>query len=146
MLPRRKRRALALTSGWPNEPSQARSDRAQESHLSPAHLDALATELRDLRLDCLRLARRARDLPFTILGHNEIAAINARLETVRAVNLTLRAWHRSSAVAAWPTPPIPTTMLLCPADIIDCLGDALGVLAARSRWPLPPSTDAAPAC
>ena len=35
-----------------------------------------------------------------------------------------------------PQPPIPTTMLLCPADLIACLGDTLGVLAARSRWPL----------
>jgi hypothetical protein len=111
-------------------------------NLSSAHLAALYTELRDLRRDCLQLARRARELPFTILGHNEIRAINARLETVRAVNRTLHPWHRSAAVTAWPTPPIPTTCLMCPADLIPWLTDALAVLAARQTWPLRPAAEA----
>jgi len=96
--------------------------------LSPAALDALQSELHDIRLDCLRLERRSRELAFLVVGHNEVAALNGRLATVVALNRTRRPYHRSSVVAAWPDPPIPTRMLLSPVDLIPYLSAALGVL------------------
>ena len=100
---------------------------------SLADLDQLHTVLHDLRLDCLRLARRRHELAFTIVGHNEIAALNARLVTVQALNLLQRPYHRSSSVTAWPAPPLPTNVLMSPADLIPYLTDALAVLGARQR-------------
>jgi len=96
--------------------------------LSPAALDALQSELHDIRLDCLRLERRSRELAFLVVGHNEVAALNGRLATVVALNRTRRPYHQSSVVAAWPDPPIPTRMLLSPVDLIPYLSAALGVL------------------
>ena len=100
-----------------------------EIDLSPARLDALATELHAVRLECLQLARRRHELAFAIVGHNEIAALNARLRTVQALNLTRRDYHRVSRVTAWPTPPIPAAMLMSPADLIPYLDAALSVLS-----------------
>jgi hypothetical protein len=95
---------------------------------SPAALAALHAELSALRLDCLRLERRSRELAFLVVGHNEVAALNGRLATVVALNRTRRPYHQSSVVAAWPDPPIPTRMLLSPVDLIPYLSAALGVL------------------
>ena len=119
-----------LPHGWPSEPSRARSDRAQ---ISAARLAALETELHDLQLDCWRLARRTPELSFTIVGHNEIAALNERLVVVQAFNLTQREYHRSPVVSAWPTPPLPTNVLLSVPDFIPYLSAALLVLARRPR-------------
>ena len=69
--------------------------------LSPAALAALHAELSALRLDCLKLERRSRDFAFLVVGHNEIAALNARLATVVALNRMQRPYHQSSVVAAW---------------------------------------------
>ena len=104
--------------------------------LSPAALDALQSELHDIRLDCLQLERRSRELAFLVVGHNEVAALNGRLATVVALNRTQRPYHQSSVVAAWPDPPIPTRMLLSPVDLIPYLSAALGVLGgSRPREP-----------
>lgn len=119
-----------LPHGRPREPSQARADGAQ---ISPARLAALEAELHDLQLDCRRLARRMPELSFTIVGHNEIAALNERLVVVQAFNRTLREYHRSPAVSAWPTPPLPTNVLLGVPDLIPYLSAALLVLAYRWR-------------
>lgn len=99
--------------------------------LSPARLAALETELHDLQLDCRRLARRMPELNFTIVGHNEIAALNERLAVVQALNLTFREYHRSAVVSAWPSPPLPTTVLMGVPDLIPYLSAALLVLGAR---------------
>ena len=101
--------------------------------LSPGRLAALEAELHDLQLDCRRLARRMPELAFTIVGHNEIDALNARLVVVQAFNRTLREYHRSSVVSAWPTPPLPTNVLLGVPDLIPYLSAALLVLSHRWR-------------
>ena len=72
-------------------------------------------------------------LAFTIVGHNEIDALNARLVVVQAFNRTLREYHRSSVVSAWPTPPLPTNVLLGVPDLIPYLSAALLVLSRRWR-------------
>lgn len=101
--------------------------------LSPTRLAALETELHDLQLDCRRLARRMRELAFTIVGHNEIAALNERLVVVQAFNLKLREYHRSPVVSAWPSPPLPTNVLMGVPDLIPYLSAALLVLSRRPR-------------
>ena len=102
--------------------------------LSPAALDALQSELHDIRLDCLQLERRSREFAFLVVGHNEVAALNARLATVVALNGMQRPYHQSSVVAAWPDPPIPARMLLSPVDLIAYLSAALAVLGTVRAW------------
>ena len=102
--------------------------------LSPAALAALAAELSTLRLDCLKRERRSRDFAFLVVGHNEVAALNARLATVVALNRTQRPYHQSSIVAAWPDPPVPARMLLSPVDLLPYLSAALAVLGTARTW------------
>ena len=102
--------------------------------LSPAALAALAAELSALRLDCLKLERRSRDFAFLVVGHNEVAALNARLATVVALNRMQRPYHQSSVVAAWSDPPIPARMLLSPVDLLPYLSAALAVLGTARTW------------
>lgn len=90
---------------------------------------ALKAVLGDLRLQCHRLGRRRRELAFQIVGHNEIAALNALLLRVAAHNARLRPYHRSGCVSGWGAQPVPMGRLLAPADLIADLDAALSVLA-----------------
>lgn len=89
----------------------------------------LIAALEDLRLQCHQLARRRHELAFQIVGHNEIAALNALLLRVVPYNAALWPRYRSARVAGWGKTPIPGNCLLAPADLIPDLSAALAVLA-----------------
>jgi hypothetical protein len=95
----------------------------------------LKSQLGDLLRQCHRLARRKHELPFQLVGHNEIAALNALLMRVAAFNATLLPHHRSPRVSGWGVPPVPLGRLLSPADLIADLDAALAVLAQAGARP-----------
>ena len=90
---------------------------------------ALHAALAALKRQTLLLVRGRHERSLQLVGHNEIAALNAQLRRVARLNLALRDYRRSSRVAGWPDPPLPTNCLMSPADLLPALEVALDVLA-----------------
>jgi hypothetical protein len=89
---------------------------------SSKDLLALHTRLRTLLLDCYAHVRAP--WQFSVVGRNEIDALNADLEAVRRINAGLRHPHRSPAIARWPVPVFPPRILHAKGDLISVLQSA----------------------
>ena len=82
----------------------------------------LHTRLRTLLLDCYAHLRAP--WRFSVVGRNEIDALNADLEAVRRLNAGLRHPLRSPAIARWPVPVLPPRILHARGDLIGVLQTA----------------------
>ena len=67
-----------------------------------------------------------------LVGHNELAQINADLEAVRAINATLSHHHRSAVFAAWPSPVFRPAALYAWRDMFNALDLAARLLSAAA--------------
>jgi hypothetical protein len=95
---------------------------------------ALADELSALRRACFDSLREETPGGQLLLGLAERADLNEKLRRLQAANLTeLRAWHRSSAVAAWPDPVLPSTLLWGARDLAAVLGTAIRAAVTLSE-------------
>jgi hypothetical protein len=65
-----------------------------------------------------------------LVGHNELAQINADLEAVRALNATLSHQSRSREFAGWPSPVFRQTRLHAWRDLLHALELASRILSA----------------
>jgi hypothetical protein len=69
-----------------------------------------------------------------LVGHNELAQINADLEAVRMINATLSHHHRSAVFAAWPSPVFRPAALYAWRDMFNALDLAARLLSgAQAR-------------
>lgn len=91
-------------------------------------LDALTARLEAMKVECTERYLAARDSGFAVMGRAELVAINADLSEVRRLNAGLGHHRRSSLVAAWPEPVLPTNALLAPRDVLPLLRTALEIV------------------
>ena len=99
-----------------------------DPHPEPVEgLLALHTRLRTLLLECYAHLRAP--WQFSVVGRNEIDALNADLEAVRRINAGLRHPLRSPAVARWPVPVFPPRILHAKGDLVSVLQTATHLTA-----------------
>jgi len=94
------------------------------SAASPPDPDLLAlhTRLRTALLECYAHAREP--WQFSLVGRNEIDALNDDLVEIRRINAGLSHTYRSPAVARWPVPVFPPQILHARRDLVSVLQTA----------------------
>ena len=92
-------------------------------------LALLQHELENFRAECRDAVRHVENGVMPV-GHNEIAWLNTRLSEVQRLNAELTHNRRSSTVADWPDPPLPTRIICGPRELLPILGEALGILVS----------------
>ncbi len=109
--------------------------RAPEPQRSIHPVAVLHGELDAFRQNCLAAIRRANNGEGGVspIARNEVDWLNERLGEVQRLNAGLFHNVRSSAIAGWPAPPLPTNVLFGPRELLSPLGDALQALASVAQ-------------
>lgn len=93
-------------------------------------LAILTRELETFRAECVAAVRNIENVGVSPIARNEVEWLNTRLVEVQRLNAGLTRNRRSSTIADWPSPPLPTGVLFGPRELLRPLSDALLVLAS----------------
>lgn len=98
-----------------------------------SELDEIEARLSATRENIWAMLRAPIGTYLMVVGHNELAALNADLGVVRALNAAIHPHYQSRRVAAWPDPVLPMHVLLAPRNLLPALGDALHTFAVHHQ-------------